>query len=109
MCGTYSENLRIFPETKMRAYKRPPARIPRIPVATGATSRIGSVPAKAARRPARTSTTPARSPRRSSWATWPCSTRQEAPLGCENMKVTNDEEANAYVKRSSPRRLVAIR
>ena len=30
LTGTYGENLRIFPETKMRAYKRPPARIPRI-------------------------------------------------------------------------------
>ena len=30
MCGTYSENPRIFPETKMRAYKRPAKTIRRI-------------------------------------------------------------------------------
>jgi predicted dehydrogenase len=35
LCSTYSENPRIFPETKMRAYKRPQPSIPRIPGGSG--------------------------------------------------------------------------
>jgi hypothetical protein len=30
MCGTYSENARIFPESKMRAYQRPPKKLRRV-------------------------------------------------------------------------------
>ena len=99
MCGTYSENLRIFPETKMRAYKRPPARIPRIPGGNGGHEQDWVRACKGG--PAASSNFDYSGPFTETVVMGNLAVLNPGKKllwDGENMKVTNDEEANAYVK-----------
>ena len=101
MCGCYGQQPAADPRVADEGVQAagPDAR-PASPAARAATSRTGSARARAASRPARTSTTPARSPRWSSWATWPsASPIRQLLWDGEKMEVTNDTDANAYVRR----------
>ncbi len=101
MAGCYGESPRLVPESAMKKYgsarPRPWSGSRR---ARTATSRTGSAPARGASPPAPTSSTPAPCRRRSSWATWPSASPTGSCCGtAPSMEVTNDEDANAYVRR----------
>ncbi len=99
MCGTYSENARIIPETKMRAYVRPAKSIPRIENGPGGHEQDWVRACKGG-------------PSASSHFDYSGPFTETVVMGNlavlnpgkklewdgENMKVTNDEEANAYVR-----------
>jgi len=99
MCGTYSENARIIPETKMRAYVRPAKSIPRIENGPGGHEQDWIRACKGG-------------PSASSHFDYSGPFTETVVMGNlavlnpgkklewdgENMKVTNDEEANAYVR-----------
>ena len=99
MCGTYSENARLIPETKMRAYQRPPKRLPRIEGGPGGHEKDWLRACKGG-------------PPASSNFDYSGPFTETVVMGNlavlnpgkkllwdgENMKVTNDEQANAYVQ-----------
>ena len=99
LCGTYSENLRIFPETKMQAYQRPPARIARIKDGTGGHEQDWLGACKGG--PAASSNFDYSGPFTETVVMGNLAVLTPAKnllWDGETMRVTNDEQANAYVK-----------
>lgn len=99
LCGTYSENLRIFPETKMKAYKRPPARIPRIPGGNGGHEQDWVRACKGG--PAASSNFDYSGPFTETVVMGNLAVLNPGKKllwDGENMKMTNDEQANSYVR-----------
>jgi len=99
LCGTYSNNLRIFPETKMKAYKRPPARIPRIPGGNGGHEQDWVRACKGG--PAASSNFDYSGPFTETVVMGNLAVLNPGKKllwDGENMKMTNDEQANSYVR-----------
>lgn len=99
MCGTYSENARLIPETKMRAYQRPPTRIPRIKDGSGGHEQDWVRACKGG--PAASSNFDYSGPFTETVVMGNLAVLNPGKKllwDGENMKVTNDEQANAYVK-----------
>jgi len=99
MCGTYSENARIIPETKMRAYTRPAKRIPRIEGGPGGHEQDWIRACKGG--PAASSNFDYSGPFTETVVMGNLAVLnpgKKLEWDGENMKVTNDEEANAYVR-----------
>lgn len=99
MCGTYSENARIIPETKMRAYTRPPKRIPRIENGPGGHEQDWIRACKGG--PAASANFDYSGPFTETVVMGNLAVLnpgKKLEWDGENMKVTNDEEANAYVR-----------
>ncbi len=99
MCGTYSENARIIPETKMRAYTRPKKTIPRIENGPGGHEQDWIRSCKGG--PAASSNFDYAGPFTETVVMGNLAVLnpgKRLEWDGENMKVTNDEEANTYVK-----------
>jgi predicted dehydrogenase len=99
MCGTYSENARIIPETKMRAYTRPAKSIPRIENGPGGHEQDWVRACKGG--PAASSSFDYSGPFTETVVMGNLAVLnpgKKLEWDGENMKVTNDEEANAYVR-----------
>jgi predicted dehydrogenase len=99
MCGTYSENARLIPETKMRAYQRPPKRIARIKDGSGGHEQDWIRACKGG--PAASSNFDYSGPFTETVVMGNLAVLNPGKKllwDGENMKVTNDEQANAYVK-----------
>jgi predicted dehydrogenase len=99
MCGTYSENARIIPETKMRAYTRPPKRIPRIENGPGGHEQDWVRACKGG--PAASSNFDYSGPFTETVVMGNLAVLnpgKKLEWDGTNMKVTNDEEANTYVR-----------
>ncbi len=99
MCGTYSENARIIPEAKMRSYTRPPKTIPRIENGPGGHEQDWIRACKGG--PAASSNFDYAGPFTETVVMGNLAVLnpgKKLEWEGENMKVTNDEEANAYVR-----------
>lgn len=99
MCGTYSENLRIIPETKMRAYRRPPKRLPRIEGGPGGHEKDWIRACKGG--PAASSNFDYSGPFTETVVMGNLAVLNPGKKllwDGRNMKVTNDEKANAFVQ-----------
>ena len=72
-CETYSESPRLIPESAMTAFsQRPPKTLPRVPGGRGGHEKNWLDAIRQKGKAVSTSTTPARSPRRSCSETSPC-------------------------------------
>ncbi len=99
MCGTYSENARIIPEAKMRAYDRPEPSIPRIKGGVSGHEQDWIRACKGG--PAASSNFDYAGPFTETVVMGNLAVLNPGKKllwDGENMKVTNDEEANTYVK-----------
>ncbi len=99
MCGTYSENARIIPETKMQAYTRPRKTIPRIENGPGGHEQDWIRACKGG--PVASSNFDYAGPFTETVVMGNLAVLnpgKKLDWDGENMKVTNDEEANAYVR-----------
>ena len=101
MCGCYGSSPRLIPETNDAGLQAAaPRRSTASPAAWADTRRTGSGRARAASRPARTSTTPARLSEMVLMGNLAVRFPNRRLLwDGEKMEVTNDAEANAYVRR----------
>ena len=101
MCGCYGKGPRLIPESRMKEYKQPAKTLNRVPGGESGHEKDWVRACKDGKpverqlrlfRPA--------SPRPSSWGTWPsASPFRELQWDGEKMEVTNDKDANAYVRR----------
>ncbi len=99
LCGTYSENARIIPEAKMRAYTRPAKSIPRIEDGPGGHEQDWVRACKGG--PAASANFDYSGPFTETVVMGNLAVLnpgKKLEWDGENMKVTNDEEANAYVR-----------
>ncbi|MDI6448804.1 Gfo/Idh/MocA family protein [Anaerobaca lacustris] len=99
LCGTYSENARIIPEAKMRAYTRPAKSIPRIEDGPGGHEQDWVRACKGG--PAASANFGYSGPFTETVVMGNLAVLnpgKKLEWDGENMKVTNDEEANAYVR-----------
>jgi len=99
MCGTYGDNPRIIPESKMKAYKRPPRRIPRIKGGPGGHEQDWVRACKGG--PAASSNFDYSGPFTETVVMGNLAVLNPGKKllwDGENMKVTNDGQANAYVR-----------
>jgi len=99
MCGTYSENPRIFPETKMRAYKRPAKTIRRVERGPGGHERDWINACKGG--PAASSNFDYSGPFTETVVMGNLAVLNPDKVlewDGENMRMTNDETANSFVR-----------
>jgi predicted dehydrogenase len=99
MCGTYSENPRIFPESKMRAYKRPPKTIRRVKGGPGGHEQDWISACKGG--PAASSNFDYSGPFTETVVMGNLAVLNPDKVldwDGENMRMTNDETANSYVR-----------
>ncbi len=99
ICDTYSENPRIFPESKMKAYKRPPKRIRRVEGGVGGHERDWLNACKGG--PAASSNFDYSGPFTETVVMGNLAVLNPDKVlewNGENMRMTNDEAANAFVQ-----------
>jgi len=99
MCGTYSENARIFPESKMRAYTRPPKRLRRVKDGPGGHEKDWINACKGG--PAASSNFDYSGPFTETVVMGNLAVLNPDKVlewDGENMRMTNDETANSYVR-----------
>ena len=99
MCGTYSENPRIFPESKMRAYTRPPKRLRRVEGGPGGHEKDWISACKGG--PAASSNFDYSGPFTETVVMGNLAILNPDKVlewDGENMRMTNDETANSYVR-----------
>jgi predicted dehydrogenase len=99
MCGTYSENARIFPESKMRAYKRPPKKLRRVEGGPGGHEKDWISACKGG--PAASSNFDYSGPFTETVVMGNLAVLNPNKVlewDGENMRMTNDETANSYVR-----------
>jgi predicted dehydrogenase len=99
MCGTYSENPRIFPESKMRAYQRPPKKLRRVEGGPGGHEKDWISACKGG--PAASSNFDYSGPFTETVVMGNLAVLNPDKVlewNGENMRMTNDETANSYVR-----------
>jgi len=99
MCGTYSENPRIFPESKMQAYKRPPKKLRRVEGGPGGHEKDWINACKGG--PAASSNFDYSGPFTETVVMGNLAVLNPDKVlewDGENMRMTNDETANSYVR-----------
>jgi len=99
MCGTYSENPRIFPESKMQAYKRPPKKLRRVEGGPGGHEKDWISACKGG--PAASSNFDYSGPFTETVVMGNLAVLNPDKVlewDGENMRMTNDETANSYVR-----------